>query len=83
MTVEERAVRGRPIRPPASQETLKTGEVAAALGISNRTVLAWTQAGKLPSWLTPGGHRRFAYDDVWGVAADMGLPWATQDGDAR
>lgn len=46
---------------------LRTAEVARLLQVSTRTVLAWAQAGKLPSVLTPGGHRRYprwAVDEV-------------------
>jgi excisionase family DNA binding protein len=43
---------------------LRTAEVARKLQVSTRTVLAWAQAGKLPSVLTPGGHRRYPQ---WGV----------------
>lgn len=43
---------------------LRTAEVARRLQVSTRTVLAWAQAGKLPSVLTPGGHRRYP---LWGV----------------
>jgi|tagenome__1003787_1003787.scaffolds.fasta_scaffold19821539_2 excisionase family DNA binding protein len=58
-------------RPPrrggpedAGETLLRTAEVARKLQVSTRTVLAWAQAGKLPSVLTPGGHRRYPQ---WGV----------------
>jgi excisionase family DNA binding protein len=47
-----------------SEVLLRTAEVARRLQVSTRTVLAWAQAGKLPSVLTPGGHRRYPQ---WGV----------------
>ena len=51
--------------PDDGGETLlRTAEVARKLQVSTRTVLAWAQAGKLPSVLTPGGHRRYPQ---WGV----------------
>jgi excisionase family DNA binding protein len=40
-------------------ELLRTVEGARRLQVSKRTVLAWAQAGKLPSILTPGGQRRY------------------------
>jgi len=43
---------------------LQTTEVARRLQVSARTVLAWAQAGKLPSILTPGGHRRYPAQGV-------------------
>ena len=50
---------------------LRTTEVARRLQVSARTVLAWAQAGKLPSILTPGGHRRYPAHGVEQVLATM------------
>jgi excisionase family DNA binding protein len=50
--------------PDSGEVLLRTAEVARKLQVSTRTVLAWAQAGKLPSVLTPGGHRRYPQ---WGV----------------
>jgi excisionase family DNA binding protein len=67
-----------PFRPngPAQQSEdievlLRTTEVARRLQVSARTVLAWAQAGKLPSILTPGGHRRYPAHGVEQVLATM------------
>jgi excisionase family DNA binding protein len=67
-----------PFRPngPAPQSEdiealLRTTEVARRLQVSARTVLAWAQAGKLPSILTPGGHRRYPAQGVERVLATM------------
>jgi excisionase family DNA binding protein len=57
---------------------LRTTEVARRLQVSARTVLAWAQAGKLPSILTPGGHRRYPAHGVEKVLATM-----TAAGDPR
>ena len=60
---------------------LRTTEVARRLQVSARTVLAWAQAGKLPSILTPGGHRRYPAQGVERVLATMtaaGEPHSTQ-----
>jgi len=60
---------------------LRTTEVARRLQVSARTVLAWAQAGKLPSILTPGGHRRYPAQGVEQVLATMtaaGEPRTTQ-----
>jgi excisionase family DNA binding protein len=67
-----------PPRPAvlAAGRLLATGEVARALGISNRTVLAWALAGRLPSITTPGGHRRYPSAEIVRIAAHMGLAWA-------
>ncbi len=50
--------------PDNAEVLLRNAEVARRLQVSTRTVLAWAQAGKLPSVLTPGGHRRYPQ---WGV----------------
>ena len=55
---------GRRGGPHDAEVLLRTAEVARKLQVSTRTVLAWAQAGKLPSVLTPGGHRRYPQ---WGV----------------
>jgi excisionase family DNA binding protein len=64
----------RPGSPSPSddlQVLLRTTEVARRLQVSARTVLAWAQAGKLPSILTPGGHRRYPAQGVEQVLATM------------
>ena len=66
------------VRPPAGsppadeiEVLLRTTEVARRLQVSARTVLAWAQAGKLPSILTPGGHRRYPAQGVEQVLQAM------------
>ena len=64
----------RPPSPAPSNDLevlLRTTEVARRLQVSARTVLAWAQAGKLPSILTPGGHRRYPIQGVEQVLATM------------
>ncbi len=39
-------------------------EAAAALGVHPATLRSWADAGVIPSFRTPGGHRRFALEDV-------------------
>jgi excisionase family DNA binding protein len=46
---------------------LKPGEVADRLKVSPRAVQAWCKAGKLPSIVTPGGHRRIPESAVRGL----------------
>ena len=63
-----------PASPAAGDDLevlLRTTEVARRLQVSARTVLAWAQAGKLPSILTPGGHRRYPVQGVEQVLATM------------
>jgi excisionase family DNA binding protein len=40
------------------KEVLTTADAAALLGVSTRTAQLWVESGQLPSWKTPGGHRR-------------------------
>jgi excisionase family DNA binding protein len=41
-----------------------TGQLAALVGVTDRTVANWAEAGLLPHHTTPGGHRRFPADGV-------------------
>ena len=43
---------------------LTPAEVAAILGVDRRTVYRWTQAGKLASVPTLGGHNRYPLEAV-------------------
>lgn len=48
------------IEPPP----MKPGEVAALFRVDPKTVTRWAQKGRLKSFRTPGGHRRFREADV-------------------
>ncbi|WP_168168970.1 helix-turn-helix domain-containing protein [Shinella sp. HZN7] len=39
-------------------DVLTTAKAAQLLGVSVRTAQLWVESGQLPSWKTPGGHRR-------------------------
>ena len=43
---------------------LPIGEVARLAGVTIPTVRNWDKAGKLQSFRTPGGQRRFRLEDV-------------------
>jgi excisionase family DNA binding protein len=43
---------------------LTTAEVGRMFGVDPKTVTRWAVAGRIPSFRTPGGHRRFREDDV-------------------
>lgn len=43
---------------------LTPSDVAAIFGVTTGTVGQWADDGKLPSFKTPGGHRRFRKADV-------------------
>ena len=42
------------------------------LGVAQSTVRAWSDAGRLPVFYTPGGHRRFKRDDLDGFLSRNG-----------
>lgn len=54
--------------PPRSQEAasewLPLGEASKFLGVDESTLRAWTDAGRLRAFRTPGGHRRYRRDDL-------------------
>lgn len=43
---------------------LTLGEASELLGVHPTTLRTWANAGKIPSFRTPGGHRRFAREDL-------------------
>lgn len=58
----------RPGRSPEpdgdTPQLLRSHEVATIFDVTERTVINWASAGKLPSLRTIGGHLRFRRDDV-------------------
>ncbi len=50
------------VRAPG--KLLTPGEVAEIFRVDPKTVTRWASSGRLPSLLTPGGHRRFWESDV-------------------
>ena len=54
-----------------AKPSMTTGAAARMLGLHRDTVKRWISAGKLPSWRTPGGHRRIDLADV--IAAQRTL----------
>jgi excisionase family DNA binding protein len=46
------------------REWLTLGQAAAFLGAAQSTVRKWADAGRLPAFYTPGGHRRFQRADL-------------------
>ena len=45
-------------------EALTPSEVAGIFGVDPKTVTRWAQNGKISSFRTPGGHRRYWRSDV-------------------
>lgn len=54
--------------------TLTVSDAASILGASADAVRDWADAGTLPCWTTPGGHRRFRRSDVLALLPDAGKP---------
>lgn len=56
--------------PPADDRTgsrsrwLSINEACALLGVDQSTLRRWSDAGKVPVFRTPGGHRRYAENDL-------------------
>ncbi|MYM35754.1 excisionase family DNA-binding protein [Duganella sp. FT94W] len=46
---------------------ITTAQAAKILGVSPRTAQLWTESGVIPSWKTPGGHRRMFEADVLAI----------------
>lgn len=46
------------------QRWLTLGEASRFLGVDASTLRAWADAGRLQMFRTPGGHRRFAQDEL-------------------
>ncbi|MFD1967482.1 MerR family DNA-binding transcriptional regulator [Pseudonocardia alni] len=49
---------------PAAGKFVGIGKAAEQAGVSTETIRRWCDAGHLPSWRTPGGHRRILLDAV-------------------
>ncbi|TCU62969.1 excisionase family DNA binding protein [Bradyrhizobium sp. R2.2-H] len=57
-----------------AKDILTTAEAARILGVSVRTAQLLIEGGSIPSWKTPGGHRRVYRRDVLGLIAGSGEP---------
>lgn len=58
----------------STQRFLGTHQAARFLSVDAGTVIRWADAGKLPSFRTPGGHRRILREDLLRFASDYGWP---------
>jgi excisionase family DNA binding protein len=54
----------RAVTLPEGQQLLRSHEVAVLFDVTERTVINWAAANKLPSLRTIGGHLRFHSEDV-------------------
>ena|SRR5436190_12688399 len=49
---------------PAQDEWLTLGQAAKYLGVAQSTMRKWTDSGRVGSFKTPGGHRRYRRSDL-------------------
>lgn len=54
---------------PHAEPSLRTAEVARALGVSPRAIRTWADEGKIACYRTFGGHRLFTASEVRRVLA--------------
>lgn len=64
---------------------LSLSAASKLLGVHTTTLRRWADAGSVPVYITPGGHRRFARADIEALAERKNLPtqaltttWATK-----
>lgn len=55
---------------PGSQQMLTTSEVSALFRVDPKTVTRWAKAGRLTSYRTLGGHRRYLESEVRALLAE-------------
>ncbi len=55
---------GHPRESGPGQRWLTLGEASSVLGVDPDTLRRWSDAGKVPVFHTPGGHRRFTRDAI-------------------
>ena len=61
-------------REGAERRWLTIRDACARLGVDQSTLRRWSDAGKIPVFLTPGGHRRYAEDDILALAKGTTQP---------
>ncbi len=69
--------------PPTGHDWLPLGPASRALGVGPDTLRRWADTGRIASYTTPGGHRRFsrrALAEVTGVADPHAAPLARLGG---
>lgn len=69
----------------ATKSVFTTFEAAKLCHVSPLSIINWVNAGRLPAFRTPGGHRRIRREDLSRFMKDNGIPIpeALQDGSGR
>jgi len=57
-----------------SKQSFSTSEVARFCHVTPDTVRKWAEAGRIPVFKTPGGHRRIRRDDLVQFLRENGIP---------
>ncbi len=60
----------------AAEEWLTLGEASARLGVHPNTMRRWADAGSVPCYRTPGGHRRFRAAELHAALVAQATPAA-------
>jgi putative resolvase len=53
---------------------LSVGDAAALLGVHTDTLRRWEKVGRLTGYRTPGGHRRYAVDELESILTEPADP---------
>lgn len=53
----------------STESPLTPSEVAALFRVDTRTVTRWAKEGKISSFRTPGGHRRYSSKEIYALRA--------------
>ncbi len=61
-------------RLQTANDLLTTSQTAKICGVTEPTVRNWSLAGKIPTYYTVGGHRRFRRLDVEAIASQQNRP---------
>jgi len=57
-------VRKDPLKPADQARWLTLTQASQALGVTPNTLRRWADRGQVPSFVTPGGHRRFPLAEI-------------------
>ncbi len=55
---------------PETEKWYSLAKAAKVLGVHSTTLRRWADSGQIPFMLTPGGHRRFAHNDLQKFTGD-------------